>query len=70
MTPSELIESLRAKVDALVTKAGELNSSLLTTDDECIDNLKSEIEKATDELYDGIDDLSSYASTIKANEKW
>ena len=70
LTPSGAVEALSEKVESLLGKASELSSSLLYTDDNCIENLKTEIESIVNELSTGITELSGYASTMENNKVW
>ena len=70
LTPSGAVEALSEKVEALSGKASELSSSLLYTDDNCVDNLKKEIESIVRDLNSGITELSGYASTMENNKVW
>ena len=70
LTPSGAVDALSEKVEALSGKAAELSFTLLYTDDNCIDNLKTEIESIVKELNSGITELSGYASTMEDNKVW
>ena len=70
LTPSGAVDALSEKVEALSGKAAELSSTLLYTDDNCIDNLKTEIASIVSELNNCITELSGYASTMEVNKVW
>lgn len=64
------IEFLEECKTSLVSKAKFLDSTLLDDEANSINNLKIELDKAIEELGEGILDLKKKLQTMKNNKIW
>lgn len=64
------IEALQALSTSLAAKAELLNSTLLSTDDDAISNLKEKLLQAVEALNEDIQNIQSSATNANNNKKW
>ncbi|MGN1370975.1 MAG: hypothetical protein ACI4XM_01660 [Candidatus Coprovivens sp.] len=70
MNLSKKIENLKDLSSELSSQTNYLTSALLDDDNNSIDNLKREINKAVNELNNGIADLEKNVSNMNAQKKF
>lgn len=64
------VEALQRLSTSLASKAEELNSSLLQTDDDSVAALREKLQQAIVALNSDIENLKNSAETANANIKW
>lgn len=64
------IEKLQAASASLTSKIEELNSGLLSTNDDAITALKDKLKTALDALNEDISELQKDALNANKNKKW
>ena len=64
------VEALQRLSTSLASKAEELNSSLLQTDDDSVAALREKLQQAIVSLNSDIENLKNSAETANANIKW
>ena len=64
------IEALQNLSTVLSSKAEELNSSLLATDDDTVANLKEKLVEAVELLNADIQNMQDNANSANENIKW
>lgn len=64
------VEALQSLSTSLASKAEELNSSLLQTDDDSVAALREKLQQAIVALNSDIENLKNSAETANANIKW